>query len=170
MNRPRAPEFTADDLRQVLHYEPATGIFTWRVNSGARGRAGVIAGGPAGNRWTIGVFRKRWKAHHLAWYYMTGEWPSAEIDHRDRDPQNNQWDNLRSATRLQNMGNMRVDVSYRNHDLPPGVYRSLDKYQSQLRFNGVKHYLGTFDTPAEAHRAYMTAKAKALGEFCPVIE
>lgn len=44
-------------------------------------------------------------AHVLIWFYMTGEWPKTGIDHKDRNPSNNTWLNLRLATKSENAEN-----------------------------------------------------------------
>jgi hypothetical protein len=158
---------TALVVRALLRYDPETGIFTWRVRRGH-----IPQGATAGTKDKRGmvlirIFRRHFKAHRLAWLYMMGEWPQCELDHRDRDPGNNRWTNLREATRIENMANL--VVRERRHRLPPGVYWSLNKFQAQIRHDGVKRYLGTFDTPELAHEAYLAEKRALVGEFCPII-
>ena len=91
-----------DDLRGLLAYDPSSGHFTWRVRRG-RAAAGKQAGYPQSRGYIqIGVRGSLYLAHRLAWLYMTGEWPVAEIDHRDGVINNNKWENLRPATRPEN--------------------------------------------------------------------
>jgi hypothetical protein len=101
---------TAERLRELLHYDPDTGDFTWRT---ARKRipAGAIAGTVERGfrRITIGGGRHgpRYSAHRLAWLYMTGAWPNGYLDHINRDPDDNRFANLRLATNSQNQANTR---------------------------------------------------------------
>ena len=44
-------------------------------------------------------------AHRVIWKLVTGEDPSLEIDHKNRDPGDNRWENLRLANRRQQMWN-----------------------------------------------------------------
>ena len=93
-------------LRELLHYEPATGIFTRLVGTGGRGKAGDIAGSLQSTGYIlICVDGKRYLAHRLAYLYMTGTWPPAMIDHRDTRKHNNVWTNLRPATQSENQLN-----------------------------------------------------------------
>lgn len=65
--------------------------------------AGEIAGSINRDGYVlIRVYRKLYLAHRLAWLYMTGKEPKNLVDHIDRNPGNNKWDNLREATYSQN--------------------------------------------------------------------
>ena len=99
---------TAARLREALSYDRDTGEFRWNKRSSAlsRRREGVLAGSikAAGYR-EIEIDGVTYQAHRLAWLHVTGEWPDAEIDHRDLDRGNNSWENLRAATSSQNHAN-----------------------------------------------------------------
>src|SRR5665213_3102737 len=98
-------------LKKLLHYDPLTGMFTWRITHGRhdRWKAGARAGNlhKSDRRWLIRIEGIRYKAHRLAWLYMTGRWPRDQIDHKDTDSSNNVFTNLREATNAQNQQNRR---------------------------------------------------------------
>ena len=50
----------------------------------------------------ICIMRVKYLAHRLAWLYVTGSWPSQDIDHIDGDPTNNRFANLREVTHQEN--------------------------------------------------------------------
>ena len=92
---------TYDQLKQLLSYDPATGIFTWQSRL-----KGLSAGTLTSDGYvSICIAGKRYYAHRLAWFYMTGNWPTEEIDHKDRVRNNNAWSNLRQASKSENKHN-----------------------------------------------------------------
>lgn len=154
---------TQDRLKQVLHYDPATGIFTWLRTMG-RQTAGEVAGTVREDGYIrLQIDGERRYASHWACLYMTGVLPPDEMDHEDRNRANNAWLNLRHATKSQNCAN-RPQTS-KSGDLPRGVTRRGKKFVSQMRSKGVTHYLGIYDTPDEAHAAYAARAIAEFGEF-----
>ena len=105
-----AVELTHDYLKSVLIYKPKSGVFHWRHTNEAH-RAGEIAGSKNQQGYLqILVGGKIYRAHRLAWLYMTGSWPSRMIDHRDRNKLNNSFENLRDVSNSTNLRNSdRVD-------------------------------------------------------------
>ncbi|MCK9994454.1 MAG: hypothetical protein Dbin4_02974, partial [Alphaproteobacteria bacterium] len=99
-------ELTQSRLKELLHYDPDTGVFTRRVQTSSNARVGDVAGclHPEGYR-HIQIDGKRYAAHRLAWLYMTGEWPTNQLDHLNGVRDDNRWGNLREATHGQNQQN-----------------------------------------------------------------
>lgn len=172
-------KITAKELRELLDYDPATGIFVWRarpaVDRHVRRWNTKHAGKVAGNRCrlskthktdyvVIGVHARRYLAHRLAWLHVHGEWPADEIDHRDLDGTNNAIENLRHATRTQNGINRIVKVGASGYR---GVTWShkLQTWRAQIRDNGRMKYLGCFGDPRVAHEAYLAARKGVHPEF-----
>jgi hypothetical protein len=159
---------TVERLREVLHYEPTTGVFTWLVYRGRKAKAGFVAGttGAQGYRQII-VDGAHYKANCLAWLYMTGKWPTGDVDHRDTDRLNDKWGNLRKATRSQNAANRKRH--HNNSSGFKGVHFRKDRasrpWAASIGVNYHRHHLGFFETAQEAHAAYVAAAIKHFGEF-----
>lgn len=163
------PELTAAQLRELLDYDPETGVFRWRVTNSNRAVAGKEAGCIETRRntryRTIPLRGRRYYAQRLAWLYMTGEWPEHIVDHRDGEGLNNRWENLRQATEAQNARNAR-----RHRDNTTGLKgvhfnRQLGRFQANIHADGVSHHLGLFDTAEEAGEAYANAAQRLHGPF-----
>lgn len=158
---------TQSRLRELLHYDPETGFFTRALTTtGIRPKVGDVAGGVnCRGYWQIRIDGERYKAHRLAWLYMTGDWPKEQIDHINMDRSDNRFANLREATNIQNCANQRRPVN--NTSGLKGVCwnKRLSKWKSQIRVNGKLHHLGYFDTAEAAHESYIDAAKKYFGEF-----
>lgn len=156
---------TQERLKALLDYEPATGVFRWRVwrpNGVKPGDEAGTVGKSRGYR-NIKVDKRTYLASRLAWLYMTGEWPDARVDHKDLDKINNRWGNLRAATMRQNQHNKTLTKA--NTTGFKGVTRHRQKWQAHIRVDGCLQYLGTFDNPERAHAAYVAAATRHFGTF-----
>jgi len=154
---------TADRVREVLRYDANTGVFTWLVSVGCV-KVGDIAGSGDGDGYVaIMIDGRHYKAHRLAWLYVTGELPSLQIDHANGTRDDNRWANLREATQSQNLAN-----SSRRSDNTSGfkgVGQRRGRWRAQIRKDGRRIHLGTFSTPEAAHAAYLKAANDHHGEF-----
>ena len=150
---------TAARLRELLHYDPDTGIFTWRVTRGSA-RPGGIAGHPgSGGYLRVGIYGVGWQANRLAWLYMTGEHPMHEVDHINGVRVDNCWSNLRAATSSQNQQNMRRAMVHNSTGLLGVSYdKSRGAFLARIRVNGRLKHLGRFTHAQDAHAAYLAAK------------
>jgi len=153
------PTLTVERLRELLDYDPETGEFRWKVRGKGR-RVGVSAGGRRDNGLhRIMIDGARFKAHHLAWFYVYGVWPTGILDHRNETPADNWISNLREATVTQNQQNRSRACSDSRTGLL-GVSANGKGWQARIVVDGKTRCLGTYATPEEAHHAYLAAKRK----------
>lgn len=157
---------THERLLKILRYEPETGCFYWLVcvykprlvgkKAGARRPDGYIQ---------VAIDGVLHRAHRLAFFYMTGRWPAADIDHRDLVRSNNKWDNLREATSSQNKQN--IGLKKNNTSGIKGVYwnAAAGKWAVEIIKDKTKHRLGFFDCKEDAGTAYARKAAELFGEF-----
>ena len=156
---------TAETARELLDYDPETGLFTWkerplkyfRTEGYQRRWNDRYVGQPAFTTKTTGgylqgyIFDKKWFAHRVAWLITHGDWPTHEIDHRDRDPSNNKLKNLRDVFASVNVINRGMNKN--NTTGVVGVYRKRKKYMASIYRNGATHRTGPFETLQEAANA-----------------
>ncbi len=164
LNRLLPPPCSQAELQALLHYNPRTGTFTWKISKGANAQVGAVAG-YASDYYRIMINGKEYRAHKLAWYYVYGVW--ILIDHKDCDTLNNRLKNLRPASESQNMCNRRMK---RTLDLPKGVSRGRRGvgFRARIMVNRIQHSLGVFQTVDAAALAYKKAAKKLHGEFARV--
>jgi hypothetical protein len=155
------------ELKEYLQYAPETGEFKWLKARAKRNKVGEVAGYCNGRgRWEIGIDGESYLAHRLAWYFVYGEWPDKQIDNIDGDIVNNAISNLRLATNSENKQNIKK-AQKNNKSGFLGVFYSRGRYVAQIALDGVQKYLGSFDTPEEAHKKYLEVKRK-IHTFCTI--
>ena len=165
------------NVREILNYDPVTGIFTWKARqpdcfknpSWAKRWNTRYVGKRAGSIWTdkksgyqnreIHLFGKKYREHYLAWIYMTGKIPAKEIDHKNRDSLDNRWRNLKESTHVSNCNNrpQRID----NTTGVTGVKRSKNKkrWEASCTHEGKSYYLGSYPEIDEAAMAVLEFRA-----------
>lgn len=163
MNRP----LTAERLRQLLSYDPETGVFKWRSRRSGVRTAGMVAGNWSSSTGycQIMIDKRNYTAHRLAWLYQTGAWPGCEIDHINTDCTDTRWVNLREATQTQNRGNTRVRSDNTSGFKGVSWYKRDRKWDARVKVNGKQVYLGRFDDQHDAALVYAAAAYGAFGEF-----
>lgn len=162
-------ELTREDVLRVVSYDPATGVFRWKITTRGHGKMlfpGDEAGWSCDGYRQLSLYQEEYRAHRIAWLVMTGAWPPAgvEIDHRDRTRSNNAWENLRLGTRSQNNMNSKVRVD--NSSGFRGVHRSRNgKWFARICKDKKIVGLGTFDTIEAAATARAHAERSMFGNF-----
>lgn len=163
------PDFLTQ-AKALLRYDPASGAFIWQVERTCRGgrvMPGDIAGTPKDGYIQIKVLGRQWRAHRLAWLYMTGALPPAgfEIDHINGQRSDNRWANLRQVTRSQN--NYNLGVSKRNVSGTKGVswVAARNKWLARLKVEGRVVHLGEFDLLSDAVAARKAGERAHHQEF-----
>jgi len=146
-------------LKELLSYDPVTGLFTWRVNRRGHVVAGQRAGcdnGPNGYR-VLKVAGRVYLEHRLAWFYVTGEWPERDVDHVNGNRKENSFLNLRPATRKQNLENQKLRIDNTSGHRGVTLDKRTGRFVARIFHNRRGYHIGVFDT---AEQAAVAAKSK----------
>jgi HNH endonuclease len=149
-----------EQLLTLLSYDKETGAFTYRRDakkSKIGGRADRFDKNSGRRIVTLGCIE--YYAHVLAYFYVYGEWPAKQVDHADRDPTNNKFDNLRLATHSQNVVNSKLRKNNTTG------YRGVSRYRYQYKVMVADVYYGLFSTAEEAATVYDKKAVELFGEF-----
>ena len=157
---------TQSRLKELMHYNPSTGVFTWLKSRGGRVKAGDIAGVLHHSGYIlIRTGGKVYLAHRLAWLYKAGCWPADMVDHINRNKADNRWCNLREATRSQNAQN--AGLQENNTSGVRGVHWSKreGKWCVRCMLGGKRYSFGLYDDLKTAAAVAADARKKLYGEF-----
>lgn len=159
---------TAERLRELLHYDPDTGIFIRKVKS-AWNSAGSEGVKPTQGYVYLSVDGCRYRAHRLAWLYVFGRWPREMMDHINGDRADNRICNLREADARVNRQNQH---GARSDNLSSGVIgvhwsEYHKKWKAHIRVDGRLQHLKYCSSVEEASAVYLAAKRK-LHEGCTI--
>lgn len=147
---------TQEELKEIVNYDPTTGVFTvkkaWCRSSPIGHVLGTINTG--GYR-QIRIKRKSWYGHQLAWLYVYGYVPKM-LDHVNQDRKDNRIANLRETTKSLNGINRKLNSN--NTSGYPGAFRFRNKWLASIKKDNIQRHLGYYDTPEEAHAAYLKAR------------
>lgn len=148
---------TGERLRTLLSYDAETGVFTWRITR-RNCKQGAVAGtiDAKGYR-RISVDYKVYLAHRLAWFYQTGNWPFGELDHINRQRDDNRITNLREADRTINTQNTNLRKDNQTGYRGVGWHKASNKWRARIQVNGKMLELGYFTDIDAAVAAYKAA-------------
>jgi hypothetical protein len=156
---------TQEMLKELLHYDPETGLFTWRTSGSGRKTCRVAGTIRTDGYCNIGIGGRSYLLHRLAYLYMTGKWPKHYIDHINGVKGDNRWVNLRGATSEQNMRNRsgykNSSSNYKGVSWKKGrgfweVYRKINYKRKHLGYCSCEH---------EAALVYNQEVEKLHGDF-----
>ena len=152
---------TQDELKEVLHYDPETGIFRWRMPKSSRVKPWDVAGTKNGNGYIcFKINGASLRGHRLAWLYMTGKWPENDVDHMDGNRSNNAWQNLRSATNKQNLENQGLRKNNTSRFRGVSWCKRHKKWVARVYHNYKQIYVGFFESAGEAGKAASAKRAE----------
>lgn len=162
---------TQESLKEQLDYDPVSGNFYWKVSKGniVKGsKAGYLNTKSAGSKEgyiSIRLFGTQYYAHRLAYLYMLGTFPEAEIDHIDGNHSNNSWENLRDATRSENTRNTKIRSDNTSGIKGVGKHKQTGLWRARVVIEGREIHLGLFATIKEAEQAVIAGRKLHHGQF-----
>ena len=156
---------TIEYLREILNYDPETGVISWKVDRVNCKKGGAVSTRKRNGYLTIRLKRKNLRVHRVAFLLMTGAWPKFFIDHINGDGTDNRFCNLREATVAQNSQNSKFRKTNTSGFKGVSWHKKGRKWRADICANRKLYHLGTFDNIEDAINAYRQASEKLHGEF-----
>lgn len=149
---------TAELLRELVDYDPATGLFVWKQKRRGQVVPGSIAGHIDKDGYRIFMLAGvSYRAHRVAWFWCHGTFPKQELDHINGNKDDNRVANLREANKSENQQNLAC-ARVTNGTGLLGAHKSHTMFEARIKLNGITRRLGRFKTPEEAHLEYLRVK------------
>ncbi len=158
---------TQDELKALFDYDAEHGWLIHKTNrpGTTNGSKGKKAGSSQSNGYEMMMInRRRYYMHQLVWLWHYNEVPH-KLDHINGDRADNRVENLRPATDSQNGWNRKVHTN--NSSGYTGVTKVKDrnKWVANVTHHGETFYLGRFDSPEEAAKAYDSFIEQTRGSY-----
>ena len=149
---------TQKRLKELLHYNPDTGIFTRKIKTSNRINIGDVAGGKDLDGYlTVSLDGSRYRTHRLVFLHITGSIPEF-VDHIDHNRQNNLFSNLRPATRYMNQQNLSMRKDNKSNFT--GVCKHKNAWIARINVKNVQINLGRFKNKQDAINSRLKANKK----------
>jgi len=157
---------TLERAKELLNYDPTSGVLTWKKANSNRVKVGAVAGTLDSNGYiTIGIDGVHVKGHWLAWLFVYRQAPSADIDHINRIRNDNRISNLRLATRSENNANRPALAKSKSGIKGVSWDKEKRKWAAFIRKDYKTIALGRFNKIEDAAEAYRKKAAELYGDF-----
>lgn len=157
---------THERLREVLHYDIETGVFTWLKTISSHAVTGKSAGSKkARGQIAIQIDGEMYTANRLAVFWVTGTWPDGVVIPRDGNIENRSFGNLVVASKSARM--QRQSKPHKRSTsgiLGVTFHKQSGKWAVQLVKKGVrKRHYGLFASKDQAGEQYRLIKRRLHG-------
>jgi len=153
------------ELKELVSYDAETGVISWkkpRTKVSVGTECGTVK--PNGYR-VIAIMGHLYRAHRLAWFYQTGEWPETEMDHINGVRSDNRFSNLRLASRSQNGFNKAIRKDSKVGHKNVISYPNWGIHYARFQVRGTTHSFGPFKTVDEAAAVAIEKRIELHREF-----
>ena len=148
-------QINQEQLKELLHYDPETGVFKWKNTLGSRAKAGDVAGTLNGNGYIyIKIRQKLYRAHRLVWLYTHGKFPENHIDHINGLRDDNRIINLRAVTQTENNRNQFIPTNNTSGHIGVGWDTEKNRWKVQIARVSYGRFKSKGDAVAKAKKVY----------------
>lgn len=151
-------------LRELVFYDRETGVFYWKhraVHHFNNSKYAEYWNGKYAFRecfntknvegYNIGSFKsKNYYAHRVAWAYITGIWPTDQIDHVNGIRNDNRYVNLKHVTHRENGRNQGLKATNRSGHNGVMWEKRSRKWVAQIKINERVIKIGSFSSIEDA--------------------
>ena len=154
-------KLTQKRLKELLHYDPDTGIWKWISPKARRVKAGDIAGYIKSNGYRgITVDNILYLSSRLAHLYMEGYFPENDMDHINRIRHDDRWCNIRHVSRQCNTRNCGIASNNTSGITGVSWQKATKKWLADIRINKKQIRIGCYEKIIDAVKARWEGEKK----------
>lgn len=154
-------DLNQSDLKSQLSYDQNTGEFRRLLARSNSVMTGDIAGWIDGDGYRkISINHQEYRAHRLAFLYMTGRFPNEHVDHINGVTDDNRWANLRAVTRSENLRNQKLSKKNTSGAIGVHWFKRYQKWQAYIHVDGRNKSLGYHEKKEDAINARKVAEER----------
>jgi hypothetical protein len=151
---------TQERLKELLHYDPESGLFINKVKRSVRSKVGTVTGNYMKNGYIhVQLEKEHYLAHRLAFLYMEGYMPK-QVDHDNRIRSDNRWCNLKASCNADNQKNSNLYKNNTSGHIGVFFYKNFNKWGARITINGKLINLGIYSDINDAIEARRLADIK----------
>lgn len=154
---------TQEIANQLLDYK--NGILYWKVCRSGNAKKGMKTGTVSASGYLVTVINRKSYLNHRVIYLMHYGYLPEFLDHIDGDRLNNETDNLRPATRIQNSRNRKLGRDNKSGIKGVSWKKPINKWVAQLSHKHKVLYLGCFENKHDAAKVVAEARDRLHGKF-----
>ena len=140
---------TRKELKNILHYDKKTGIFTSKVALGSIKKNQIMGCVNKRGYILIGINKKTYRSHLLAWPYSYGEYPT-RLDHKNHIKTDNRIDNLRKVTQQENCKNQAKPKNNTSDVVGVHWIEKNKRWRAYISIDKKRKYLGCYASFSDA--------------------
>jgi hypothetical protein len=152
-------------IRELFDYNQRTGQLIRKVNCRGASKGVVGCKNPSDGYLGVRIDKEYYQVHRVIWFWMTGNWPKCQLDHKNGARADNRWNNLREATNGQNSLNQGLRKDNTSGAKGITFDKNRNKYRVRISISGVSYMIGRYDTLEEAKEWRKLAEEEFYGEF-----
>lgn len=148
---------TQELLKSIVSYDKETGVF--------KRKDGLKFGFKDGGYLRSEINGKNYYLHRLAWLYEYGEFPNSHLDHVNGDKTDNRIENLRKASRSENLCNVRKTKRNTSGYKNVTFHKESNKWRVVVSVDGKNKSFGLYEDIELADLVAIEARNKFHGQF-----
>lgn len=160
-------------VRPRHHFKSEKDMKIWNIRYSNKEAGCLALMGPKNkkeHRWVLNINSSLYRRSSIVWLLHSDKdfKSEEELDHKNNNQLDDDIENLRLATRIDNVRNRKKTSNNKSGYKGVFIRKDTGAICARIGLHGKSIYLGQFENIEDAHKAYMKAAQELYGEFANV--